>query len=48
MKPTMLISNLTLAELQKDLGDRLWSRFQQGGLTVVECNWTDQRVGGGV
>lgn len=48
MKPTMLISNLTLAELQKDLGDRLWSRFQQGGLTVVECNWADQRVGGGV
>lgn len=46
MKPTMLISNLTLAELQKDLGDRLWSRFQQGGLTVVECNWVDQRVGG--
>lgn len=47
MKPTMLISNLTLAELQKDLGDRLWSRFQQGGLTVVKCNWADQRVGGG-
>ncbi len=46
MKPTMLISNLTLAELQKDLGDRLWSRFQQGGLTIVECNWADQRVGG--
>lgn len=45
MKPTMLISNLTLIELQKDLGDRLWSRFQQGGLTVVECNWTDQRFG---
>ncbi|MCO8044961.1 ATP-binding protein [Acinetobacter bohemicus] len=48
MKPTMLISNLTLEELQKDLGDRLWSRFQQGSLTVVECNWIDQRVGGGV
>ena len=48
MKPTMLISNLTLEELQKDLGDRLWSRFQQGSLTVVECNWMDQRVGGGV
>ena len=46
MKPTMLISNLTLGELQKDLGDRLWSRFQQGGLTVVECNWGDQRLGG--
>lgn len=45
MKPTMLISNLTLEELKKDLGDRLWSRFQQGGLAVVECNWMDQRVG---
>ena len=37
-KPTMLISNLTLAELQKDLGDRLWSRFQHDELTLVECN----------
>ncbi|MDH2046494.1 ATP-binding protein, partial [Acinetobacter johnsonii] len=32
--------------LQKDLGDRLWSRFQQGGLSVVACNWADERVGG--
>ena len=47
-KATMIVSNLTLAELQKDLGDRLWSRFQHDGLTVVECNWADQRVGGGV
>lgn len=46
MKPTMLISNLTLEELKKDLGDRLWSRFQHSSLTIVECNWTDQRVGG--
>jgi DNA replication protein DnaC len=46
MKPTMLISNLTLVELQKDLGDRLWSRFQHDGLDVVECNWADERVGG--
>lgn len=46
MKPTMLISNLTLAKLQEDLGDRLWSRLQHGGLTIVECNWGDQRVGG--
>ncbi|AOA58306.1 ATP-binding protein [Acinetobacter larvae] len=44
-KPTMLISNFTMADLQKDLGDRLWSRFQHDGLTVVECNWADQRVG---
>ncbi len=27
MKPTMLISNLTLAKLQEDLGDRLWFSF---------------------
>ncbi|MCL6243794.1 ATP-binding protein [Acinetobacter sp. ANC 7200] len=47
-KPTMLISNMTMAELQKDLGDRLWSRFQHDGLVIVECNWADQRVGGGV
>ena len=47
-KPTMLISNYTLEELRKDLGDRLWSRFQHDGLDVVECNWVDQRVGGGV
>ena len=47
-KATMIVSNLTLAGLQKDLGDRLWSRFQHDGLTVVECNWADKRVGGGL
>jgi DNA replication protein DnaC len=47
-KSTMLISNMTLNELKMDLGDRLWSRFQHDGLTVIECNWADQRVGGGV
>lgn len=45
-KPTMLISNMTIEELQKDLGDRLWSRFQHDGLVTVECNWADQRIGG--
>lgn len=45
-KATMLISNMTLEQLKTDLGDRLWSRFQHGGLTVVECNWNDGRVGG--
>ncbi|WP_049044601.1 ATP-binding protein [Acinetobacter bereziniae] len=44
MKSTMLISNFTLKQLKEDLGDRLWSRFQQGGLTLVECNWGDQRM----
>ena len=43
-KPTMLISNFTLKKLKDDLGDRLWSRFQHDGLTVVECNWADARV----
>lgn len=47
-KPTMLISNMTKDDLATDLGDRLWSRFQHDGLAVVECNWMDQRVGGGV
>lgn len=47
-KPTMLISNMTIGDLEKDLGDRLWSRFQHDGLTVVQCNWADQRAGGGV
>lgn len=44
-KPTMLISNFTLKRLKEDLGDRLWSRFQHDGLTVVECNWGDLRLG---
>lgn len=44
-KATMLISNMTLELLKKDLGDRLWSRLQHGGLTIVECNWADERVG---
>lgn len=46
-KPTVLISNWTTAQLKENLGDRLWSRFQHDGLTVVECNWTDARVGEG-
>lgn len=43
-KPTMLISNFTLKQLQMDLGDRLWSRFQHDGLSIVECKWADARV----
>lgn len=45
-KPTMLISNFTLKQLNYDLGDRLWSRFQHDGLITVECNWNDQRLNG--
>ena len=43
-KPTVVISNWTKEQLKENLGDRLWSRFQHDGLTVVECNWTDARV----
>lgn len=43
-KPTVLISNFTTAELKENLGDRLWSRFQHDGLSIVECNWADSRV----
>lgn len=46
-KPTIVISNFTTDELSKNLGDRLWSRFQHDGLTVVECNWSDARMGDG-
>lgn len=51
-KPTVLISNLSLHStensqgLKDNLGDRLWSRFQHDGLTLVECNWADSRIGG--
>ncbi|MDP7924974.1 ATP-binding protein, partial [Acinetobacter baumannii] len=45
-KATMLISNMTLEQLKNDLGDRLWSRFQHGGLTTIECNWKDARAVG--
>ena len=45
-KPTVLISNWTKEQLKDNLGDRLWSRFQHDGLTVVECNWADSRIGG--
>ncbi|MFX9672976.1 ATP-binding protein, partial [Acinetobacter baumannii] len=54
-KATMLISNFALNDtkdrmgaiihgLISDLGDRLWSRFQHGGLTQVECVWADTRL----
>jgi len=51
-KPTVLISNMTLQStdkaqgLKENLGDRLWSRFQHDGLTVVECDWDDLRLDG--
>lgn len=43
-KPTMLISNFTKEQLQENLGDRLWSRFQEDQTTLIECDWNDARV----
>lgn len=43
-RPTMIISNFTLAELRNSLWDRLWSRLQHDGLIQVECNWADARL----
>lgn len=42
-KPTMLISNFTKIQLEANLGDRLWSRFQEDQSTMIECDWADQR-----
>lgn len=47
-KASMIVSNLTLQELKNDLGDRLWSRLNHGGLASIECNWADARLGGGM
>lgn len=44
-KPTVLISNWTAQQVQENLGDRLWSRFQHDGLINLECNWADNRIG---
>lgn len=37
MKSTLLISNLSLAQFERDLGTRLWSRLHENGLIIVPC-----------
>ncbi|WP_151709654.1 ATP-binding protein [Acinetobacter brisouii] len=44
MKSTLLISNFTLENLQKDLGARLWSRLHENNLIVVPFYWEDRRI----
>ena len=46
MKSTLLISNFTLQNIQRDLGVRLWSRLHENNLTVVPCYWDDRRING--
>lgn len=43
MKPSIVISNMTIEQLQQNLGDRLWSRLQHGGLQLIDANWGDYR-----
>lgn len=43
-KPTILISNESPESLQKMLGQRLWSRLNDGG-ELIQFNWEDQRAG---
>ena len=44
MKSTLLISNFTLQNIQRDLGARLWSRLHENSLIIVPCYWADQRI----
>lgn len=46
MKSTLLISNFTLQNMQRDLGVRLWSRLHENNLIVVPCYWEDRRITG--
>lgn len=46
MKSTLLISNFTLQNMQRDLGLRLWSRLHENNLIVVPCYWDDHRITG--
>lgn len=46
MKSTLLISNFTVQNMQRDLGVRLWSRLHENHLIVVPCYWDDRRISG--
>lgn len=44
MKPTILISNLPEAELEKYLGDRMLDRMREGGGAVISFDWESYRT----
>lgn len=44
LKATLLISNFTLQDIQRNLGIRLWSRLHENNLIVVPCYWKDERI----
>ncbi|HHO82052.1 MAG TPA: AAA family ATPase [Halothiobacillus sp.] len=43
MKPVIVIGNCTEDELRSHLGDRLYSRLQEGGGSVIVFDWDDYR-----
>ncbi|UNW06308.1 MULTISPECIES: ATP-binding protein [unclassified Acinetobacter] len=44
MRPTMIISNFTLENLERDLDVRLWSRLHENQLIMASCYWSDYRM----
>lgn len=43
MKPTILISNLTLSELEKYIGARVVDRMREGGGAILSFDWESYR-----
>lgn len=43
MRPTIVISNLTVEELQKYLGDRIYDRLRDNGGAVLSFQWKSWR-----
>lgn len=43
LKPTILISNLTLVELKQLIGERVVDRMREGGGAVIQCDWESYR-----
>ena len=48
LKPTMLLSNLTVEDMEQLLGSRVIDRLKEGGGGVIEFVWSSYRSGGNV
>lgn len=48
LKPTMLLSNLTVEDMEQLLGERVIDRLKEGGGGVIEFVWSSYRSGGNV
>ncbi|UHD16516.1 ATP-binding protein [Thiocapsa bogorovii] len=48
MRPTILIGNLTAAEMETYLGERIMDRLLEIGSPIVSFTWPSYRRGGGV